>query len=518
MKTTLFFYLLAISFLSIGNDFKTKEISIFKNGTAYYIKKGKLKSINGSTELSNNLPKPLFGTLWFHSANSEIKAVSSFTGKVKTMKDATVFHELLKANKGKRVKIITKNKEFNGAINVIAPHFITLKSGDTYSAILPSDITSFEFLDQPNFKLEEDVASTIIRLDYSNNTPTQNVDMMYLQDGLGWIPNYLIQLYDNDKAKIQLRANVFNDAEDFEDVDLHFVVGVPSFKFRHLFSPLTSGESLATFLNAASGTRRTSNAFDNSFSNNILAQNTSRYIDGDNANLGTANTEFTGLSGDSEEDLFFYNLNKVSLKKGGRAFYTIFKTEVPVEHVYESNLQQAGTGDYYSRFSFAQEKNKTVYHTIKIKNNTQFPFTTGTAMVTKVSDKGERPISQDELYYTPSGGTSYMKITESTDIKVEQYDEEVQRMGKKVYESYSYQELTVSGTIKLKNFKKEKVKMRIKRTIFGELLKTNQEWQKSFPLNTYHSLNQQNDVCWEFELKDGEEKEIKYSYKLWVRI
>src|SRR5690606_16223986 len=260
--------------------------------------------------------------------------------------------------------------------------------------------------------------------------------------GIGWTPNYLVQLKGKDKASITLRANVMNDAEDFENADLHFVVGVPNFKYQHLFSPLTSGQSLVDSIGAMLG-----NSWDyRSVSANVMRQSTGAYQDQE-SDFGVVGPDFQGLAGAAAEDLYFYHLKDVTLKKGGRAFYDVLKADIPVEHVYESNLTQNGNSSYYSQgFSFNQLNHNNVWHSIKLTNNTPFPFTTGSAMVTKLDNGKDLPISQDELQYTPISGTSYMKITEAPDIKIEDIEQESDDSGPtKKFNGYDYKQLTVKG-------------------------------------------------------------------------
>ena len=70
----------------------------------------------------------------------------------------------------------------------------------------------------------------------------------------------------------------------------------------------------------------------------------------------------------------------------------------------------------------------------------------------------------------------------------------------------------------IKNYKKKAVKLEVKRTILGKLLKSDVKW------NTYKKIkgiynsgvNATNEVSWNVELKPGEEKKIKYSYSVYM--
>ena len=67
---------------------------------------------------------------------------------------------------------------------------------------------------------------------------------MYLRKGLGWFPNYVVNLKGEEEAEIILRALVVNDAEAIENANINFVVGVPNFKYNNILTPMTGNQSL----------------------------------------------------------------------------------------------------------------------------------------------------------------------------------------------------------------------------------------------------------------------------------
>ena len=151
-----------------------------------------------------------------------------------------------------------------------------------------------------------------------------------------------------------------------------------------------------------------------------------------------------------------------------------------------------------------------------------FPWTTGAVMI--VSDKSgmTRPISQDMLNYTPVKGHSYIKLTESPDIKVKQAEKEVKRdeRAKKIPNSNPtayYDLVTVEGKIEVKSYKNKKVNINVKRTISGELAKSSVKWLKAEQVNYSGAINKNTDVCWETEIEGGGKTlDIIYRYKVYV--
>src|SRR5690606_16576914 len=305
-------------------QFKTKEISIFKNGTGFFIKTGVLKATQSVAEIYDT-PNPIYGTIWFHSSDNALKGISSTEKEVPESKDANDMLGILKSNIGKKVDVATDKGPVSGIIDDVSKNYVSLKVGDKYRILYTHHILSVDFSEKPGMVFKDNVKKQIIRLEFKNDKATQNLDLMYLQRGIGWTPNYLVQLKGKDKASITLRANVMNDAEDFENADLHFVVGVPNFKYQHIFSPLTSGQSLVDFIGAMLG-----NSWDyRSVSANVMRQSTGAYQDQE-SDFGVVGPDFQGLAGAAAEDLYFYHLKDVTLKKGGRAFYDVLKADIPV--------------------------------------------------------------------------------------------------------------------------------------------------------------------------------------------
>ena len=85
----------------------TDNVAIFKNGTAFFIKKINLETRNNSGTI-NELPDALFGTIWFSSPNNTIKSAISDTKQSATKVKAGNLAEIISANIGKTAKITFK--------------------------------------------------------------------------------------------------------------------------------------------------------------------------------------------------------------------------------------------------------------------------------------------------------------------------------------------------------------------------------------------------------------------------
>ena len=90
---------------------ETKSISIFKNGSAFFIKSGNLSTTNSNIRFTDSLPRALFGTYWMLSPTNDLKSVRSFKDKVKKQQETNTIAEMLNANIGKKVRFSFHNKD-----------------------------------------------------------------------------------------------------------------------------------------------------------------------------------------------------------------------------------------------------------------------------------------------------------------------------------------------------------------------------------------------------------------------
>ncbi len=198
----------------------------------------------------------------------------------------------------------------------------------------------------------------------------------------------------------------------------------------------------------------------------------------------------------------------------------MLKTQVEFEHVYNVTLPQNNITHFSFSSDYSDPAANKVWHSIKLNNNTKMPWTTGTAMVVKKENGTYRPISQDMMTYTPVGSNTFLKITVSPDISVKEKEKEINRIekDKRNYGIY-YDLVTIEGNIVMKNFKDKEIMLNIKKDITGTLKNSDIKWEYTkYPNNYYYdNINPMNNVSWEIKLKAGEEKNIKYTYTVYVR-
>ncbi len=508
--------------------FTTKTVTVFKNDSGFFMKKGTIKPKHNHHIFDlETMPKAAYGTFWL--SNPNLIRLISYEQKRTLIRETKVEHipssnrEFLKINKGKKVKLfLNQDKMFQGTIKEVSISLVFLKLENEELLSLPTDEVQYAILleDSNGFNItdQSDTIKTnqqIVELQFKNNQP-QNLELVYFQNGIGWTPSYKVELQPKSKAKITMQAALSNQAEDMENVDINFVVGYPNIKYAKILDVLFNDANIASLFNQ-NGQNNYVQLLDqarrggaNVYSNSLFTPS------GANDNTFSNPSNIKSIA---EEDLYFYSLNNISLPKGGKGYFSIFETTVPYEDLYEVDLVKNHNNYYaYQPVDYKDEFRNKVWHILELENKSKHAWTSGAAMVVKKDGDVIRPISQDDLNYTPMQGTGKLKLTISPDVSVKDYEKEKERsVRKKEKDGYYYEVITVSGEINVQNFKSEKIQLNIKKTVVGNLLNSNIDWLKSARVNIQIPLNKINEVCWEIKLKAGEKKVIEYEYDVYVR-
>ncbi len=495
-----------------SNTFAADDVSIFKNGNGFFIKKLNSQTTENTLTI-NNPPEALFGTVWFSVKNNTIKSLISTTHPVSEKIKAGNVSEFIIANLGKMAKITFHTGEvFEAKIEKIEKDLLIIMNRGKLMGIGLTNIKMVEFSETPLYEFHKEENKRVIKIEFEKPVKNAEVEMMYMQKNIGWMPTYKIDLINNEKARLVLSANIINDAQDLDKTNIHLVVGVPNFVYSFLQSPMTSNQDLNEFLRVLSNQGNNYGYVNNRYNlNNIATQSAMPYESAERI----SDSAFREDKIAQQEDLYFYDLPNITLKKGNRTMVDLIKAEIKYEHIYDVELES--NRDKVTQSTEELENLPKVWHSIRLNNSTGYPFTTGPAMVIK-SDKGFiQPISQDKINYTPVNGKSKLKLTIAPDVSVKDSERETSRKENlKLSDNYYYDLVTVEGKINLKNSKNKNIKLNIDKVIEGELLNTNLKWNVTL-LNIYKTQNKVNQIEWEVDLKANEAKEISYKYERYLR-
>ena len=503
---------------------RPQSIAVFKNGQSFVIRSGKVPTPQGKFTLRDDLPSALFGTLWFDAADGDIASVTAFQDSVSVKKEVGLadFGLLLRENEGASVALRRKGTGedlqalVRGRVEKVyyrpdGASVIMLQGNNGYFAVKEEEITTVTFDDRPELNLQAESVEmqTVAEVNFSNPKPAHNLRMMYLQNGLRWTPQYLLELRSDERADLTLQAEISNDAADIDDVSLDLVVGVPNFKFA------TRQAGLLDFLQNYRPQPRPTDGFANTFSNVASQQITYGIEAAPTDDLRNA----TGTTGSENEDLFFYNLPNFSLPAGGRTVQRLFTENVKIAHLYETNLRgnTENANSYQSEYLFSPNTQNPVYHVVKIENTLRQPWTTAPILVMNDQDNRSRPVSQDVMNYTAAGSNAFVKLTETPEIKITHAEKEIAAVpDAKRWNNRRYTKVKVAGQLKVKSYKNKKIDLNVRRQILGTLLKSETDWLTAEVINTSGSPNRKNNVCWELSLPAKGEVTIDYEYEIFL--
>jgi len=375
-------------------------------------------------------------------------------------------------------------------------------------ANLPDDAVLHENIDRQNQAL---------RLKIKGGSSKEKISMGYLEHGLGWTPSYLISLTDDTNAQITMQAVVTDDAEDLENAQLFFVVGVPNFAYSNTISPMSLQQSLVDFMKDTERDEDRKRSY--GYLSNAISGQAAMFDKAESAPINLVNG-VDEMASAPEEDLFLYSRSNVTLAKGERASYNVFSGSVGYEHLYNWEVEDQPRVDAFGNVmnpnQSPQDANRadSIWHSIRLKNSTRFPWTSAPALVVS----GDKPVSQDTLTYTQKGATSTLRITVATDIRASHEEREVGRQPEVNHRrNYNYDLVTVEGKLKMKNYKTKAVHLAIGKTLRGKT-ELQSDLGKTVQLGEgIESDNPKSRLTWEINLAPGQEKVVTYRYRIWVR-
>ena len=507
------------SFIFAQQSFKTNSVSIFKDGTVFLDKTTNVDASKGSFSFSEfpfskGTKYVLFGSIWIKAPNNSIPFLKVFNKKIKQETEIQNLNALFTKNIGKKIKVVSlsKGQNIEGLLKMTADQNLIIQNGNQWNKIPLSDLSSFEFLDKMITSFETTSNEKILELEFSKKIKNQPIHLMYLQKGISWSPNYYLEILGEQKAKLSLKANVLNDLEDLTDVEMNFVVGVPSFIFGHVPDPLASSQDFFTFINQLN---RNNGGYNNSLSNaggTYAVSYSAETYEEQIVLIG----EKPQVEGANNEDLFFYKKRKVTLEKGSRAMFDILEMEFKYEDIYTSFLKPSS----YNPNNYNNQKNdkqrNLVWHTLVFENETEYPLTSGPIFfMKKTTTSSNVPISQNQLSYTPSKGEADVKMTVAPDIIILDADKEIKR--EMNVRNNKDDLVTVEGSIDITNHRTNEVNLEINRIITGDLLESDLSWNTVGITTQLNNLNKKFKATWEFKLKAGETKKITYTYQVYFR-
>ena len=489
--------------LSTFGKLPIKEITVFKDGHAFVAHEGEMPTDEHGNVLMDYLPTPVVGTFWPYSAEKRAKLTSvvASTKRVLVERTALSVRELLEANIGAEV-IITESGTNRYAATILGVparsaeeqaatnppntgeklpekgNLILLQTAEGVKA-LPIDRiqdVTFKQAHKPTAVNEEFRNLLTLKLDWGRAKPAKavNVGLFYLQKGVRWISSYKVEIDGNGKAAVKLQATLLNELADLEDVSVNLVVGVPTFAFKDTIDPIALQQTLAQlsqYFQTDTGGRNSPLAFN--FSNAIMSQQMAPPGDYRAAPTPGLVGELGPEIGDAgkSEDLFVFNVEHVSLRRGERIVLPIAEFSLPYKDVFTLELPFGPPPEVRANLNNEQQRELArlfnapkVMHKIRLTNNSKYPLTTAPALIIRQG----RVLAQGMMTYTSTGASVDLPITTAVDFQVKKTDVESKRTPNALEENGNrYSRVDLAGKITITSHRTKPTKLEITRYVLG---------------------------------------------------
>jgi hypothetical protein len=405
-----------------------RSVALFKNGLGYVRREARVAPGASAVELL--LPVPTHGTFSI-GADPALATVSSAVARAGAASGtalAASLLELLRANPGREVELtLAEGATVRGQLLSAGEPPVQRPNPYGYYSPTPAD-TAVVLLETaagsvalrgdevrrvsssgPPLEHRKTERRALLSVQLERASPDEiPLELASLERGWSWAPSYSIQL-EEGRAWVELRAAVFAETGDLEDATLQFVTGFPNLRFAHADDPLALQCDLEAFL-AALG--RPQDGRPATAQQAVLA------------NVAVPDLEpvaslLEELAGQEAGDLFVVERAGVTLRRGERGLYTLFRCEVPCQHVYRWTIEDRAEEqpDWWHR-QHGWEKlppQEEIWHSVRLQNDSAQPWTTAPAATT---EKGFL-LGQDILHYTAAGARATVLITRAVDVQAE---------------------------------------------------------------------------------------------------
>ena len=546
-----------------------KEVTVFKDGHAFVLHEGQMPTDADGNVVLDYLPRPIIGTFWSYSSDSNAKLTGVVSGKRIVSIDRTALNipELIRANIGVKVKVSEigldayecsifaipsrSTEELRRTSPESNPdelpqqgNIILLKYEGGIKAVPIDRIQQITFLEKPQSSLENKEFRNImtLKLKWNTTTPskTANVGMMYVQKGIRWIPDYRVEIDGKGQATVKLQATIINELVDIENVKANLVIGVPSFAFKDTVDPISLQQTVAQLSSNFQSNSRTAYSFSNAIMSQVAVptRNFETTSSNDTIDLGPE-----VASSGKNEDLYVFTLDNITLKKGQRMVVPIGEYKLKYKDVYVLDLPFGPPPEARERFNNDQMTQLArlynapkAMHKIRISNTADCPLTTAPALILRDG----RIIAQGMMTYTAIGAASDLDLTTAIDISVKKLDNETERVPNAArWNDYTYSRSNLTGTISLTNHRADTIELEVKRSVLGNIDSADNDgkithtggyegqwlatdslpfWWNwyNWPYWWYH-FNTISEVNWNLKLSPGESINLEYKWHYFWR-
>ena len=481
---------------------RVTSVAVFKNGLGFFMRQGSVALRDGWC-VAEAVPPAAFGTLavYAHGRDEVVDVIGSGPGEtvefdgVDAARDPAAKRARLEAAKGLKLQLVSLQKDTErtaaGKLVSVGADFVVLES-DANSFAVPLDgIRKMQVLELP---LRVHVAG-------AGEKPPANatLGMAYLRKGVTWIPEYSLQVLDEDTAELTLRGTLVNEAEDLVHADVNFVVGVPHFPHVEYLAPVAVGQMIRT-IGAAVAPREVTSQIANRAGIAYEQTRGAAVVEQPAPAGGRGVQEALGnlpqMEAAGSADYTVYTKKDLTIRRGEKAIVTLFVKKIRYGHLYR--WSPPGTLD----------------HRLVLHNDTDTAWTTGPCLATSAG----HPLSEDLLKYVPRNGKGELPVTTAINVATDQQETEADRKLKAHEPAHQFwvDLVTLNGELKVRNFEKQAIDVVIDMPVPGRPLAASDGGVLTVNTTKLQLLERSGSIRWTIQVPAGEMRSVTYRYERYV--
>ena len=501
---------------------RTKSVAVFKNGLGFFMREGQV-SLRDGWCLASEIPPASFGTLAIYAMEEEntVDLVGSGPGEIVEFdgRDAPDNEEARRARLEPAIGLKTElryehegqDRTAVGELVSVGPKFAVLEGEEYFGARADSDVTNLFAVPIAGITRMQilDLPLRVHVTGAQKKSPDKSkIGMAYLRKGITWIPDYTLEIVDEDTAQLTLRGTLVNEAEDLIHSDVHLVVGVPHFVHTDHMAPIAIGQVIRTIGRGVTSNLPSQVLTQQVMNRAAIVSNSGtapqfdsmppavdRRVETNRGNLEAAVGNLPELAGPAGTDYTVYTAADLTLRRGEKAILTLLTQKIRYSHVYRWTTPEK------------------MRHFLVLENDASSAWTTGPCLALD----GQRPLSEDLLYYTPKGGKTELQVTTAINVAHTKTEREIDRELKAHSpRSNSYFDLvTLEGKLQLRNFDPLPIDVIIDNPVPGKPTIA-EAGQISLSSNQLKLTERNGSIRWSLKLEPGEQKTLTYQYERYV--
>lgn len=472
------------------------EAVIFPDGFAFLVRKGEVALENGECVI-DLLPLALNGSLEVFSTDSGLilEEVVAYQEEQKTEIPVQSLAELFQANTGKRIELVVDGEIVSGVVKgFLEPHYLVVtttvkeggeeKSNDVlYSLEL---IGAYHFLEPVSLTRQETGKEGKLRVRFRESgirSETYPVGISYLQAGLSWSPEYIINIDPSEQSGVFSFSGVIqNEVDDLVNTTVYLAERGPQFPFG--LSPLVIFETDQGF------TARRGEL-------SVMGVQSDKLAYAPNPGMETAASRVT---------YNMYRRNDVTLRKGERALLPLYRSGVRVEPLYQVRLARAAG-------SSGQIFAEPVWKVYRVYNNSPFPWIEGRVMLMMA----ERPLGTGDLPYIARNQSGEIRVTIDPAVRVKASEVEFERVqGGIDFQDREYAFVRIRGEIEIDNTKETELTLKVTHEVPGEVVSIGEGGTVVRKAVLQAGPNPTSELNWEIKLWPRSQQKLTYTYQTYI--